>query len=309
MSDDRYSRNEALFGAEAQVKIAATKVAIIGLGGLGSHVAQQLAYLGVRHYAPVDFDIVTSSSMNRLIGAVDADVAAKTKKVDVARRMIETIKPDATVEAVDGKIDGLEAEAAIANADVVFGCLDRDLPRLKLTESCARYGKPLFDLATDTGGEGNDLWFGGRVVFANGSGCLACWNLLDQREIARDSMSPDQREAHDRIYGVKPGALDGTGPMVVSVNGVVASLALTEFMVFVAGIRPPAPQLIYRGELPTVGRVNDRPESDCYFCTGIWGRAAAYPADLRLRVCGKASPGQRLAHADARDPDVSHSTT
>jgi molybdopterin-synthase adenylyltransferase len=81
MSNGRYSRNEALFGVEGQKKIAATKVAIIGLGGLGSHVAQQLAYLGVQHYAPVDFDIVTNSSMNRLIGALDADVTEKTKKV------------------------------------------------------------------------------------------------------------------------------------------------------------------------------------------------------------------------------------
>src|SRR5439155_11436020 len=86
MSDGRYSRNKALFGPEGQEKIAATKVTIIGVGGLGSHVAQQLAYLGVETQTPVDFDIVTISSMNRLVGAVDTDVAAKTKKVIVAER-------------------------------------------------------------------------------------------------------------------------------------------------------------------------------------------------------------------------------
>ena len=47
MADGRFSRNEALFGREGQEKIAATKVTIIGAGGLGSHIAQQLAYLGV----------------------------------------------------------------------------------------------------------------------------------------------------------------------------------------------------------------------------------------------------------------------
>jgi molybdopterin/thiamine biosynthesis adenylyltransferase len=184
MVDSRYSRNEALFGAEGQEKIAATKVAIIGVGGLGSHVAQQLAYLGVERQTPVDFDIVTSSSMNRLVGAVDTDVAAKTKKVIVAKRMIEAINPSATVEPADVKIDTPVAEAAIAGADVVFGCLDRDLPRLKLTELCSRYAKPLFDLASDTGGEEDDIWYGGRVVFANGAGCLVCRNLLDQQDDA-----------------------------------------------------------------------------------------------------------------------------
>ena len=76
----RYGRNEAPFGGEDQARIAATKVVIIGRGGLGSHVAQQHAYLGVADYALVDFDIVTDSSLDRLVGAVDADVAAGTKK-------------------------------------------------------------------------------------------------------------------------------------------------------------------------------------------------------------------------------------
>jgi hypothetical protein len=273
VADGRYSRNEALFGPEGQEKIAATSVTIVGLGGLGSHIAQQLAYLGVQVQAPVDFDLVTSSSMNRLIGAVDPDVAAKTKKVSVAKRIIAAINPGAIIEPVDSKVDTPEAEAAIAAADVVFGCLDRDLPRLKLTELCSRYAKPLFDLATDTGGEGDDLWYGGRVIFAHGAGCLVCRNILDQEEMTRDSMSHEQRAVHDRIYGVERGALGETGPMVVSINGVVASLAVTEFMVFVTGMRQPLPHLIYRGHAGTVGRDNDPPEPGCYFCNGIWGSA------------------------------------
>jgi molybdopterin/thiamine biosynthesis adenylyltransferase len=275
MAEGRYSRNEALFGPEGQEKIAATKVTIIGLGGLGSHIAQQLAYLGVETQTPVDFDIVTSSSMNRLVGAVETDVTSNTKKVIVAKRVIAGINPSAIVEPVDAKIDTAEAEGAIAAADVVFGCLDRDLPRLKLTEFCSRYGKPLFDLASDTGGEGDDLWYGGRVIFANGAGCLVCRNLLDQQEMSRDSMTPEQGEAHDRIYGVERSALGETGPMVVSVNGVVASLAVTEFMVLVTGMRDPVPHLVYRGHAGTVGRNNDPPEPGCYFCTGIWGSAVS----------------------------------
>jgi hypothetical protein len=86
-------------------------------------------------------------------------------------------------------------------------------------------------------------------------------------------MSPDQREAHDRIYGIERGALADTGPMVVSVNGVVASLAVTEFIAFVTCLRPPSPHLIYRGESAVVRRVLDEPEPGCYFCSGIWGTA------------------------------------
>jgi hypothetical protein len=201
--------------------------------------------------------------------------SAQTKKIAVAERMIKATISNARVELVDAKVDAPGAEAAIEAADVIFGGLDRDLPRLTLTELCARYAKPLFDLASDTGGEGDELWYGGRVVFANGAGCLVCHDVLDQQEIALDSMSAEQRETHDRIYGVERGALFGTGPMIVSVNGIVAPLAVTEFMVLVTEMRTPAAQLIYRGELPVVRRVVDEPEPDCYFCTGLWGRKRA----------------------------------
>ena len=66
MSDDmRYSRNEALFGRQGQERIATSSVAIVGVGGLGSHVAQQLSYLGVLNLLLVDHDVVTTSSFEQ----------------------------------------------------------------------------------------------------------------------------------------------------------------------------------------------------------------------------------------------------
>ena len=268
---ERFSRNEALFGGAGQAAVAATTVAIVGLGGLGSHVAQQLAYLGLGGFGLIDGDIVTDSSLNRLIGAIDRDVAAQTSKVEVAERMIKAINSSASIVTIDERLADERAEAAIAAADVVFGCLDRDLPRLLLTEICARLAKPYFDLATDTEGEGAEVRYGGRVVLCDGSRCLVCLKMLDQAEMNRDAMSPEQRATHDRIYGVRREAIEGTGPMVVSVNGVVASLAVTEFICLATGLRAPIGHLIYRGERATVGQVRDLPEPDCYYCTLVWG--------------------------------------
>jgi hypothetical protein len=272
---DRYSRNEGLFGAEGQRRIRETKVAIVGLGGLGSHVAQQLAHLGVENYGLVDFDIVTNSSLNRLVGAQEADVEGKTKKIAVAERMIKSIKADAAVHPEEARVTDAGVEAVIARADIVFGCLDRDLARLQLTELCARYGRTLFDLASDVNDEDDELRYGGRVVVCDSNRCLACLALLDQREMARDSMSPDQREAHDRIYGVRSSALGETGPMVVSINGAVASIAVTEFMALVTGLRAPLTNLQYYAERQVVRRSTDQPAPDCYYCKGIWATATA----------------------------------
>lgn len=271
---DRYSRNEGLFGAAGQARIAQSSVAIVGLGGLGSHLAQQLAYLGVSQFGLIDFDIVTNSSLNRLVGAIDADVGAKIRKVAVAERLIWAVSPGAAVRCVDGPVDHPDAAAVVTAADVVFGCLDRELPRLQLTELCSRHARPYFDLASDTNTEGRDPWYGGRVVFCNGSGCLLCLGLLDQEEIRREAMTPDQAAADERIYGIRRTELGATGPSVISINATVASLAVTEFMAYVTGLRPPISHLIYRADQQTLRQRLDRPEPDCYYCKGIWGVGA-----------------------------------
>lgn len=238
----------------------------MGLGGLGSHVAQQLAHLGVREFALIDFDAVTDSSLNRVVTAIDKDVAEGTTKVVAADRTIQAIRPSARVEQIEMPLSEPDAVKAINETDVIFGCLDRDVHRLELLDLCARAGRPYFDLASDTGGSA-DMWYGGRVVLNHGRGCLLCLDLLDQAAISRDRMGDVQRVVRDRIYGVDQDALDQTGPAVVSINGVVASLAVTEFMCMVTQLREPIGQLTYRADIGTVNKSNDPGEMDCYYCS------------------------------------------
>ena len=147
--------------------------------------------------------------------------------------------------------------------------------RLDLTDITARYAMPYFDLATDTAGDGHEI-YGGRVVLADGSQCLVCLpEILDQRAIAIDRLDPNLLAAHNRIYGINRGALGRSGPAVVSINGVVASLAVTEFMARTTGLREPVKHLIYRADQGAVRRSNDPAAPDCYYCTGLWGTRTA----------------------------------
>jgi molybdopterin-synthase adenylyltransferase len=269
MDKRRYSRSIALFGQEGQHKITATCVAIIGLGGLGSHVAQQLAYLGVVRYELIDDDVVTESSLNRVVGALPEDVEAETSKVHCAERLIKSVQPDASVDVLEGRVTRSSEDAAaelIQKADVVFGCLDRESARLFLTDLCSNFKIIYFDLATDTGGENED-WYGGRVVYCDGSRCLLCLDLLDQRLIQLEQMTNAELENERRLYGLSGELLGGTGPAVVSVNGVVASMAATEFMAHVTGIRQAAPQLVYRGDIPRVTLSKDVGRAGCPHCS------------------------------------------
>ncbi len=282
-TSERYSRNEGLFGVDGQQTIANTAAAIAGLGGLGSHVAQQLAYLGTRRFALIDHDHVTESSMNRVVTADDVDVATATLKVETARRRILAINPSAEVFTVPARLDDPDAFAALADTHVVFGCVDNDFARVQLTRMCSSLALPLFDVATDVDTTTTPVMFGGRVVCCTGSGCLVCLDILDQDELARASMSADQADAHQRIYGVRRAALHGSGPMVVSINGTVASLAVTEFIAHLTGLRPVNRHLSYYGDRTQIRFGGDPPAADCYYCRGLWGTAVQNPEADRRR--------------------------
>ena len=264
--DPRYLRHVGLFGAEGQRKIDSTEVAIVGLGGLGCHVAQQLAYLGVGTFLLVEADAVSPSNLNRLVGATLRDVGVP--KVDVARRMISLIRPEARITTVPREFVVGDPELS-ANFDVVFGCVDQDPTRFDLVRHATVRAMPYIDLASDVTSTGE---FGGRIVFAkDGARCLSCLGELDQHALARAQMTDEQREADDRIYGIRRDALQERGPSVVSINGVVASLAVTEFMVWVTGLREPRGYLNYRGDHGTVGVRSDPERGYCHYCMTLWG--------------------------------------
>ena len=88
--------------------------------------------------------------------------------------------------------------------------------------------------------------------------------------MARYNMSAEQRAADARIYGIDRDALEGTGPAAVSINGVMASLVITEFMGLETSIREPAAYLIYRCDLTRLTKSLDQSREGCWYCTQLW---------------------------------------
>ena len=265
-SEDRWDRNIGLFGQAGQDRLGRTRVAFFGLGGLGSHVNQQWAHIGGGPASLVDHDVIDWTSLNRTVGAWERDAVDSTPKVEVAARVARALRPEARIQVIRARIPEPVALAAVAEADVVIGALDNDAARLALNMETAKQGVPYLDLATDTGDDGG-VWFGGRAVWCEpGVRCLLCLGLLDQQEIAREGMDDTALQLEARIYGVPASALRGTGPAVVSVNGVVASLGVTELMAWATGMREPIPHLRYRGDLGRVGRNDDAPADGCFIC-------------------------------------------
>lgn len=283
-NEARYDRQVRLFGVEGQEAIEATQIAIVGLGGLGSHILQQLAYLGGRDFLLIDDDRVSESNLNRLIGAVPEDVRAGRLKVQVGGDLVEDIAPEANVETIDDIFISEEGFELLRTVDVVFGAVDNETSRLVLNEFCQAYDIRYVDTATDVDLRGAGAGYGGRVmVSAGGGGCLSCFGLLDQEALDVEQATERELRHREEIYGVEAEALNARGPSVVSVNGVVASLAVTEFMNLVTGLRDPQRHLTYNGSLGVVSLTADREVETCYYCDGQRGLAEALDVERHLR--------------------------
>jgi molybdopterin-synthase adenylyltransferase len=264
---ERYSRQIALFGAAGQQRLRDASVVLIGLSGLGSHLAQQLAYLGVRRYTLLDGNAVSNSSLNRLIGATGDDVGIR--KAHVAARLIRNIQPAAEVRVRTEPVPLglLDAGAAVGSATAVIAGLgnDEDTVRFILTELCSIAGVPYVDVAAGARRAGNDIVYGGRVVVAGpAAGCLFCRGELDRRDGAHEAAREGQAGAasHRR----RAAGACRSGASVVTINGVVASLAATEISCLISGLRSPCGMLTYRAHEGIVTRSGDLPARHCPYC-------------------------------------------
>ena len=290
MMEDRFDRQVRFFGREGQERLAAARVAVVGVGGVGSHVVQQLAFFGVGAIALIDAKELGTSNRNRLVGMREDDPIPGTRKVDVAERTAKAIYRSIGVNKVFDSFVSEQGFAAIVGADYVFGCLDSEGGRLVLTELCAAYAKPYVDVSSDIL-PGDPVNYGGQVCVAwSGNGCLYCMDVLDRARAEAELAGPEERRRRAEIYGIHHDLLGDVGPSVVSINGVVASLAVTEFMLGVTGIREPKRLLTFHGRTGKVTVSTDEPGADCYYCKGLWGTGDL--ADVQryvrhFRICSR----------------------
>jgi molybdopterin-synthase adenylyltransferase len=207
--------SQSFLGPESDAILAGVQVGIVGLGGGGSHIAQQLAHVGVQRYVPVDHDIVELKNLNRVVGATAEDVKARRPKVQIAERIIRSINP--TAEVIACRCKWQEALKQLRGCDLIFGCVDSYRERDELERFTRRHLIVYLDLGMDVHEAANRTFVvsGQTVLSSPGGPCLWCLGILNEDRITREA----QR------YG-----RTGARPQVVWSNGVLASLAVGLFV-------------------------------------------------------------------------------
>jgi len=138
----RYDRHIIIpdFGFEAQKKLKAAKVLVIGSGGLGSPALLYLAAAGVGTIGIIDFDVVDDSNLQRqVLFGVDE---IGTPKVEAAKKRLESLNPYIDIKVYNQQLTSQNALAIIKDYDVVADGTDNFPTRYLVNDACVLLGKP-----------------------------------------------------------------------------------------------------------------------------------------------------------------------
>jgi molybdopterin-synthase adenylyltransferase len=167
----RYSRHILLdeLGPDAQAKFAGAHALVIGVGGLGAHVAQFLVAAGVGTVTLCDADRVDLTNLQRQILYATHDVGEP--KVEAAAKRLAAVNPDVTLRRIAARVSGDVLDTLVADADVIIDCCDNFETRHAVNRACVAAHKPLVS--------GAALRFDGQVaVFDTRDPASPCYHCL-----------------------------------------------------------------------------------------------------------------------------------
>lgn len=139
--DARYERNIPALSEGECALLRTKKVAVIGCGGLGGHLIELLARIGVGAMTVVDGDVFESSNLNRQLLS-EVSLLGVTKAKAAADRLAR-VNPDVAVRAEAVFLDESNAQDLIEDCDAVLDALDSISARKILAKACAKAGIPL----------------------------------------------------------------------------------------------------------------------------------------------------------------------
>lgn len=257
-----YDRQARLFGDRGQEILAGTRVGIIGLGGVGSLLAEYLGRLGVGAFVLADPERADVSNLPRLTGASANDAVAcladerkpawlrrlgmrlARPKVALAKRNILRANPKARVDAVFGNSLDPRTATRFVDCDYLFLAADTMRARLLFNAIVHQYLIPGVQIGSkvqvDPGtGEVVDVFSVVRPVTSEG-GCLLCNRLINSAKLQEESISEEERK--EQRYVNEP---DIVSPSVITLNAMGAAQAANDFLFYMTGLGDPAAPSAY----------------------------------------------------------------
>ena len=149
--ENQFLRTELLIGKENIEKLHNLKVAIFGIGGVGSFVVEALARAGIENFVLIDNDVVDITNINRQIIATHSTIGKA--KVEIGKERILDINPNAKVQALQIYFDKNSKEILDKSIDYVIDCIDTVSSKIELIVKAKNLQIPIISCM----GTGNKL--------------------------------------------------------------------------------------------------------------------------------------------------------
>lgn len=222
-------------------------ISIIGVGGLGSIVAEHLIHMGFHEVNLIDPDVLEMSNLNRVVGAYYKDAEQGRAKVEVVKRHLININPKATVRAYQRDIHDAEVESVVALSDWIIIATDNHSSRLRAQQLAVEYFVPLISVGVNITVSDNKIEdMSGEVITARVGDylCLSCLQRINPTKVASER-HPDQG-IRDAL--VKRGYVTGQDvkePAVKTLNTFLATMAVEALINQYTEAREHVPILVY----------------------------------------------------------------
>ncbi|WP_343230493.1 ThiF family adenylyltransferase [Salinigranum marinum] len=268
---ERYDRSIRALSLEGQQRLADSKIAVVGLGGLGSVVATELARLGVCNFLLVDHDCVERSNLPRIYGAYEEDIGRP--KVDVVGDHLQRIDTGIEVITRRCRVQDLSV-SELWSCRVLVGAVDSLGARLFLNEFAVRHLLTYVDGGTAIKTDGTD----DRIAEERGlvqlvaPGATACFDCLGRRdaEQLRIEQLGDAELQEEIQRGYVDADVRAPQPAIAPLNGVVASAITRTVTKVVTEYDHPADYLRFDGRSDELVSVTTHPNAACVTC-GVEG--------------------------------------
>jgi hypothetical protein len=222
--DDRQVR---ALGTLGNARLRQLTVALVGVGGTGSPLAELLARIGVRTLTLIDPDVLdTESNLRRVVGSSRADLLDQRLKVDVVARHVQALDLGVSVRTVPQDVRTQQATRDLLDADVAIVSTDTHGSRSFVNQIAFQYYLPVIDVGTRVGvsniGSITGMPVDVRVLLPD-TGCLWCRGVLDAGMIRAENLP-----THERDQEVRDGYVQGFAapqPSLAALNTFAASLA------------------------------------------------------------------------------------
>lgn len=234
-------RHAQAFGAGTSNTLKKLSIAVVGCSGTGSPVIEQLARLGVGKLVIIDPDRVEVKNLNRILNTTMDDARERRFKVDVLAREIQQMGLGTEIVPLACDLHDPQIVKAVAECDAVFGCMDSVDGRHLLNRLAVFYSLPYFDVGVKlvADGVGGVEQICGTVHYLQPDrSSLLSRGLYSMEQVYAAALKRTNPTAYQNLLQEKYiVGVQEDRPAVISVNMLLASMAVNEFLARIHNFR------------------------------------------------------------------------